>query len=176
VHIFWQKRVREADAEAQWWYPCQTSGGAIGDDRLVFPIPPGTHWRDEMPVILPKEPAATGQLPPVRDKGKRLPMDAPSPNGPAKHGPRQYGAPSAKPVAVVAPIAPVSERVVDKPKRERAPKVKCDPKHLALARELRDRWSEHVASGQLVIEGAEKYDVTRVLTNAPVVKRIPMAA
>src|SRR5205823_2331237 len=54
VHIFWQKRIREGDVETKWWYPCQTSGGAIGDDRLVFPIPPGKRWNDEMPVVLPR--------------------------------------------------------------------------------------------------------------------------
>ena len=26
-----------------------------GEDRLVFPIPPGVHWRDVQPVLLPQE-------------------------------------------------------------------------------------------------------------------------
>src|SRR5687767_3637921 len=47
VHIFWQRRITN-DA-TPWWYPCQTNGGAIRADRLVFPIPPGTHWRDIRP-------------------------------------------------------------------------------------------------------------------------------
>jgi hypothetical protein len=56
------------------------------------------------------------------------------------------------------------------------PKVKCDPKHLALTRELRDRWSEHANSGRILTEGAGKYDVTRMLPDAPVVKQLPLAA
>src|SRR5205814_2758735 len=46
VHIFWQKRIVEGDTETKWWYPCQTNQGAIREDRLVFPIPPGVHWKD----------------------------------------------------------------------------------------------------------------------------------
>src|SRR4051812_6861808 len=53
VHIFWQKRIREGDRETPWWFPSQTTGGAIREDRLVLPIPPGTHWSDAKPVILP---------------------------------------------------------------------------------------------------------------------------
>src|SRR5688500_3270310 len=36
VHIFWQRRIVDGDA-TPWWYPCQTNGGAIREDRLVFP-------------------------------------------------------------------------------------------------------------------------------------------
>jgi N-acetylglutamate synthase-like GNAT family acetyltransferase len=49
VHIFWQKRIREGDTTTPWWFPSKTSGGAIGEERLVLPIPPGTRWHDEMP-------------------------------------------------------------------------------------------------------------------------------
>ena len=34
-------------------FRAQTTGGAIREDRLVLPIPPGTHWSDAKPVILP---------------------------------------------------------------------------------------------------------------------------
>jgi hypothetical protein len=165
VHIFWQKRIREGDTEpggAKWWYPCQTSGGAIGDDRLVFPIPPGKHWRDEMPVILPR---ITGLQPVLagsegrhglktRDTKKAIPA------GSVKL--RQFGGPSNE------PIVPTAAPVAEKPKREKKPKVKCDPKHVALARELRDRWSEHVSSGAMLIEGGGKYDVAREALPAPI--------
>ena len=56
VHIFWQRRIREGD-EGQggtpWWFPSQTGGGSIREDRLVLPIPPGKHWSDAKPIILP---------------------------------------------------------------------------------------------------------------------------
>jgi hypothetical protein len=42
-------------------------------------------------------------------------------------------------------------------------KKKCDPRLVAAARELRDRWLEHVNAGELTLEGAGKYDVVRVL-------------
>src|SRR5689334_12267 len=40
VHIFWQRRIREGDATTPWWFPAKTEGGAIGEERLVLPIPP----------------------------------------------------------------------------------------------------------------------------------------
>src|SRR5688500_2277670 len=53
VHIFWQRRINADDVTTPYWYPCQTSGGAIGDGRLVFPIPPGVHWKDVHAVATP---------------------------------------------------------------------------------------------------------------------------
>jgi hypothetical protein len=44
--------------------------------------------------------------------------------------------------------------------RELRSSAKCDPEHVALARE---RWSEHATSGEMLIEAAGKYDVTRTL-------------
>ncbi len=44
VHIFWQRRIRAGDTDTPWWFPAQTSGGSIREDRIVLPIPPGTHW------------------------------------------------------------------------------------------------------------------------------------
>ena len=38
-----------------YWFPAQTNSGSIREDRLVLPIPPGTHWSDEMPIVLPGE-------------------------------------------------------------------------------------------------------------------------
>src|SRR4051812_7430811 len=55
VHIFWQKRIVEGDIETKWWYPSQTNQGAIREDRLVFPIPPGVHWKDVQAVVVPME-------------------------------------------------------------------------------------------------------------------------
>src|SRR5947207_1801855 len=58
VHIFWQRRVRAGDTTTPYWFPSQTTGGSIREARLVLPIPRGTHWADEMPVLLPT--AASG--------------------------------------------------------------------------------------------------------------------
>ena len=84
-----------------------------------------------------------------------------------KHGPRQFDGPPAKPVVVVPVVAPV----VEKPKREKKPKATCpersrrkaDPKMIAAARELRDRWLAHVNAAEMLLEGAGKYDVSRAL-------------
>src|SRR5205814_3093116 len=53
IHIFWQKRIREGDTSTPWWFPALTTGGAIGEGRLVLPIRPGTHWSDAKPIVLP---------------------------------------------------------------------------------------------------------------------------
>ncbi|MEM1027212.1 MAG: hypothetical protein AAGJ38_03930 [Planctomycetota bacterium] len=61
IHIYWQKRIRAGDGVdstsggggTPYWYPGQTSGGSLNEARLVFPIPPGTSWRDAKPAILP---------------------------------------------------------------------------------------------------------------------------
>ena len=52
---------------------------------------------------------------------------------------------------------------VEKPKREKKLKAKADPRMIAAARELRDRWLEHVNAGEMLLEGAGKYDVSRAL-------------
>ena len=52
VHIFWQKRIRANDVSTPWWYPAQTGGGEMREDRLVFPIMPGVSWRDVTPIEL----------------------------------------------------------------------------------------------------------------------------
>jgi ribosomal protein S18 acetylase RimI-like enzyme len=53
IHIFWQKRIRAGDATTPFWFPSKTEGGALREDRIILPIPPGVHWSDVMPVILP---------------------------------------------------------------------------------------------------------------------------
>jgi GNAT superfamily N-acetyltransferase len=55
VHIFWQRRIRAGDCQTPYWFPSQTTGGSIREDRIVLPIPPGTHWSDAKPVVLPSE-------------------------------------------------------------------------------------------------------------------------
>ena len=41
--------------------------------------------------------------------------------------------------------------------------AKCDPKLIAAARELRDRWVDHVARNPGILAAAGKYDVSRAL-------------
>jgi hypothetical protein len=165
VHIFWQKRIRSGDTTTPWWFPSQTTGGAIREDRLVLPIPPGTHWSDAKPLILPG--AAT------TDEPKKL-------EGPRPKRAKTPQVPTSRRLSF-APVAPPKPE--KKPKqggREKKPKRKNDPRLVAAARELKDRWLEHVngagGAGELRIESAGKYDVTRALPEAPAVKQLPMAA
>jgi hypothetical protein len=170
VHIFWQKRIREGDDQTPWWFPAKTDGGAMREDRIVLPIPPGVHWSDEMPVIIrpSDEPTDVKRQLPARMKKARLALDAPT-----KQSARQYGAPPSKPVPVV-----VAKPVAEKPKREKQPKPKADPKLIAAARELRDRWLERVNDDPSLIGSNSKYDITRALTNDAPVERLqlPLAA
>jgi hypothetical protein len=50
---------------------------------------------------------------------------------------------------------------VEEPKKEPRKKVKNDPKLIAAARELRDRWLEQVNAGAIVTEMRGRYDVSR---------------
>jgi hypothetical protein len=54
IHLFWQKKIRGDDDPVAYWFPHQTGGGALRADRIVFPIPPGTHWQDVLPIVLPE--------------------------------------------------------------------------------------------------------------------------
>jgi len=62
---------------------------------------------------------------------------------------------------------------VAKPKRPRAPRAKNDPKLLAAARELRDRYLEQFNSGLVLPQG--NYDVSRRLAEAEP-KQTPLLA
>jgi hypothetical protein len=56
------------------------------------------------------------------------------------------------------PVAPT-----EKPKREPRPKAKNDPRLVAAARELRDRWMEQVNADPSVLLTCGKYDASREL-------------
>ncbi|HZN65505.1 MAG TPA: hypothetical protein VFB66_09400, partial [Tepidisphaeraceae bacterium] len=148
VHIFWQRRVRAGDTETPWWFPAKTDSGAIREDRIVLPIPPGTGWREVEPLVLPD--VARAPRPCLEDKRKRM-GGAPMP--------RQTGI-AAGGLRFAAP------KVVETPKpREPRAKAKADPKLVAAARELRDRWLERVNAVEVVSGG--KYDVGRSLPTPP---------
>ena len=93
THIFWQRRVRAGDSTTPYWFPSQTGGGSLREDRLVLPIPPGSRWEDVMPVVLPEEKlsVASGQLPVEKAKalaGGKAPQARPAVLGnPAAHVP-----------------------------------------------------------------------------------------
>jgi ribosomal protein S18 acetylase RimI-like enzyme len=158
VHIFWQRRIRAGDETTPYWFPSQTGGGAIGEDRLVLPIPPGMHWSDEMPRVLPQElPVASGQLPEVRQRKQIAGPKIKASKAPERRtycisrSKLHFGLPK-----------PVKESK-DKPPREKRKAMKNDPKLVAAARELRDRWMEQVNSGQYLPAAQGKYEVSRSL-------------
>jgi hypothetical protein len=114
VHIFWQRRIREGNTTTPWWFPAKTDQGAMREDRLVLPIPPGLRWSDPMPVLKTEECGGVG----VSECGGDRHSDTPtrrhahtSPKVGSKGGPQaptprpragvQFGPPPTKPVAPV---------------------------------------------------------------------------
>jgi len=185
IHIFWQKRIRAGDVSTPWWFPSKTNGGSIREDRIVLPIPPGTHWSDAKPMILPEAPdalpdrragcnpadvAATktaGLHPALRKKRDATPVEAPKRvkrNGLMFDIP-QPGEALPETTIVKAPKAPK-----EKPVRV---KRKADPRLASAARELRDRWLEQVnASAPALPSG--KYDVSRALDASMTIEVQPL--
>jgi hypothetical protein len=127
---------------------------------LVFPIPPGVRWNDEMPRILPVARAAG---PCLEDKKamKKNTGRRPVPQNNITAGGLRF---------VEAKALPAKPKASRGPK----PKVKNDPKLVAAARDLRDRWLEKVNSpgGEPLLLSQGKYDVSRTLASPPV-KEIP---
>ena len=101
-----------------------------------------------MPILVPQAPKAL--------QGKS-PKSTPTLMPPTRRGAR-FGPPPAND----AP-APVVEKA--KPKREKKPKAKIDPKHVAAARELRDRWLEPVNADPSLLVAQGKYDVAKALAS-----------
>ena len=62
-----------------------------------------------------------------------------------------------------APVAPAPGRVEAKPPKAKREKQKNDPKYVAAARELRDRYLDEVNSGRCLPAANGKYDVSRSL-------------
>jgi hypothetical protein len=159
AHIFWQRRIREGDVTTALWFPAKTEGGMMRQDRIVLPIPPGVHWSDEMPILLPEvqnalpEPKNSGGTPKAHKMPKpRKGMPDPS-KGPIRMCRGQF-APAGKTLP-----QPVDEK--PKPQKPRRQKVKVDPVLLAKAKELRDRYLEQFNAG-MVLPNA-KYEISRQL-------------
>src|SRR5204862_8167541 len=133
----------------------ETRGGMMNEARLVLPIPPGTHWKDAKPILLPGAPTDAPALP--APPAPRTPRKKPQEKPPVVHGP-----PPGKvgivvggkiryidrPGYVAPPSAAPTPAPAEKPKRPPRPRAKNDPQHVAAARELRDRWMEEVNSGR----------------------------
>ena len=155
VHVFWQKRIRKGDATTPWWFPSQTDGGSLREGRIVLPIPPGTHWSEAVPLVLPGAEDATSTAEPTPRRRAAKPKSPAPPPVPMtiRSGGLRFTAPAPDPVAVPT----------EKPKREPKVREKNDPRLIAAARELRDRWLERVGAEPWLLESAGKYDVRRVL-------------
>jgi N-acetylglutamate synthase-like GNAT family acetyltransferase len=158
VHIFWQRHIRAGDDTTPYWFPSQTSSGSIREDRLVFPIPPGTHWSDAKPIVLPTTVVDEPQQAALTDKSRA--------RTPGKRAVRRL--PSQPLRGFVFQSAIVPPAPAEKPKPEKRQRVKNDPKYIAAARELRDRWLERVnaSGGASILMSSGKYDVGRALESA----------
>jgi hypothetical protein len=129
----------------------------------VLPIPPGTHWSDAKPMVLP------GMGGPGAEKAK------PELTGPRKREKKKAAPAIERPAHVSIGglwFAPRPEKGTpeakqpEKPKREKksTPKEKNDPKFIAAARELRDRYLEQVNAQRLLPGANGKYDVSRQIS------------
>jgi hypothetical protein len=155
VHIFWQRRIREGDTTTPWWFPAKTDQGAMREDRLVLPIPPGLHWSDPMPVL--KSDAPEGQ----RESRKRVRAKSEAVTPPKPRGGVVFSAPP--PDGAPEPIPAPPAQPEPTPAKAARPKEKIDPQLIAKARELRDRYLEQVNDRLLIASGGGKYDVSRSL-------------
>jgi hypothetical protein len=227
THIFWQKRIREGDEVTPYWFPSQTQAGAVGEDRIVLPIPPGTHWRDAKPLILPQRSACAGSGNGEAEEQNELPKTLPGgapvrPRDAADTRPKLTAAQKAAihraqskhlggvPLGKKAVLTGSGIKYVERtdfvpeldtppelreledelngarkkkrprPRSARSPRSKNDPKFIAMARELRDRFLEEVNSpgSRLLLGGTQaKYDVSRprMLAAAPAPAPEPVA-
>jgi len=160
VHIFWQKRIRSGDETTPYWFPSQTTSGSIREDRIVLPIPPGTSWQDAKPLVLPGGSGAEMKMLGDEKENKPRRPRTPKPES-GKHrctppGGMRFGAPPKE--------GAVEEKVKkEKPEKQPRAKVKNDPKLVAAARELRDRWLEKANEDPSAFLANGKYDVSRMI-------------
>lgn len=156
VHIFWQKRVREDDETTPWWFPANTGGGAIREDRMVLPTPPGVKWDDPMPRLLPEgNKRALEDKSQVASDKKRTTPNAKLRTSIAADRQSLAGLSFGAPVE-----SPEARRARRKVKLSEI--LKLDPEQIATARELRDRFLEQAIEGRLSLpEPRAKYTITR---------------
>jgi hypothetical protein len=136
----------------------------------VLPIPPGTHWSDAKPIVLPGASGVEGLGTPAEGSTQRLALpDANRPRSSRRPAAKKNGA--EKPPTLLRGFhfastaqPQVAAAAAVKPERKKRPQVKNDPKYVAAARELRDRWLEHVNAGETIVLAQGKYDVSRTLS------------
>ncbi|MEM6457917.1 MAG: hypothetical protein AAF710_00835 [Planctomycetota bacterium] len=201
THIFWQKRIRHGDTSTPWWYPYETSGGAIMEGRIVLPLPPEMEWHQAAPVVLPgaerradEQRLLEGKLSDVEKREraakkqtiKRRAVGGPGSLSNGVTAPRAvggggfgagsgFGQPPAEPAGAgdvlppdAAELARIEAEKAAAKKALREAQRRNDPELVAYARELRDRWQEHVGSngaGAGLIEDKQRgrYAVGRLL-------------
>ena len=189
IHIFWQRRIRDDDDSTPYWFPSQTSAGAVGEDRIVLPIPPDTHWRDAKPMILPGLPLPAPEMPkmlpggaPVRTRPEQPKLSRSQRAALERSKSAHLGAAPIGKKAIIrggriryveipgfdpaldAPDELLPPEKVRKPRRGGA-RQRNDPKYIAAARELRDRYLEQVNADRLLPSASGKYDVSRQITD-----------
>lgn len=205
MHIYWQKRIRPrkwvpqhgdptrgvwVEDDIPYWFPSLTGGGAIGEDRIVLPIPPGTHWSDAKPIVLPNgtrkdndedgvkllesevqrlERERKQRVQAKRAEAKKQAVKRDAKQRGVKRGGLRFG--SSVPAAAEAEDQQRAEAEADAEIRAakravRRAKKKFDPAQEAFARELKDRWLEKVRAEPHLIApapGCERYNVRRRL-------------
>lgn len=205
MHIFWQKRIRAGDhgpghpdttcggGGTAYWFPSITGAGAIGEDRIVLPIPPGTHWSDAKPIVLPEGPREgekQREMKRLESEVQRLEREKKQavktrkakrgkevvPGAELKrveHGGLRFGmaAPSAEEGPAKREARAETEAALKAAKKAaRQAKKKFDPAQEAFARELKDRWLEQVLAEPHLIApslGSERYNVCRTPGSIP---------
>ena len=163
THVFWQRRVHRGD-QCDWWYPSQTTGGSIREDRLVLPIPPDQEWSAIRPVLLPG----------MRD-ARQIEADAKAAKPVRARTPRAAKSATVEPEGIAsggfrfAPPTPAepAPAVVEQPKAVKKPAEKNDPALVRKVRTLRDLYLAKVNAGQILLEGDGKHDVGRALPDYP---------
>jgi hypothetical protein len=164
IHIFWQKRIRQGDESTPWWFPSETSGGAVRENRIVLPIPPGTHWSDAKPMVLPG--ISNDECGMMNDERQKALLAAGVPGKRVRKPKKELVV--IKPSAIVSGglrFGAVTPGVVEEKAEPKAkkPKVKNDPQLVAAARELKDRWLLQVNGGLYLPVSHAKYQIERTV-------------
>lgn len=172
VHLFWQKRIREGDATTPWWFPSETKGGSMMADRLVFPLAPGTHWSDAQPIVLPgdthRDDRADGEVKRIDGRNRRRDVKAEA----LIESKQEKSAPLGGGLRFGA--APVKETTPTKQAAPRKPKAKNDARFVAAARELRDRYLEHVNIDPTCLLSDGKYALERMVNDGRLIDATPV--
>jgi GNAT superfamily N-acetyltransferase len=172
IHIFWQRRIRENDegpTATPYWFPSQTTGGAVAEDRIVLPIPPDTNWRDAKPLVLPEIPGVDRLVEDADDDGSDDAANA-APQR-RKRRPKRLSTEEKRNShagGLWFPPAPTADdaQAPSSTRRTKRVRWKYHPKYVDAARELCARYLEQVQAGHCLPEAAMdaecgKYDVRR---------------